>query len=353
MPRPSRPYLAKQVTRHNKTIWYVRRRPNPKVRLRAEYGTPEFWDEYSAAVSGAAVKPSAKAEVGTLGWLWENYRASSAWLKLSRATKRQRENIMLGVLKKAGKESFRKIRKSDIAASRDDRASTPAQARNFLDAMRGLFRWAEEVGHIQTDPTAGVKNPPRSGNGEGFKVWTEADVERYQKRWPIGTKERVWLDVLLYTGLRRGDVVKIGPDHVADGIASMQTEKSQKRITVTIPILAVLKKTLDAGPVGSKTFICGDRGNALTKESFGNVFKDAALKAGVDKSAHGVRKIAATTAANNGATVAELEALFGWQGGQMASLYTRSADRARLAKGAISKLERGASMAQPGGKVVP
>jgi len=58
------------------------------------------------------------------------------------------------------------------------------------------------------------------------------------------------------------------------------------------------------------------------------------------KSAHGVRKIGATRAAENGATVSELEAIFGWQGGRMASLYTRAADRARLSKGAIGKLAR-------------
>jgi hypothetical protein len=52
-----------------------------------------------------------------------------------------------------------------------------------------------------------------------------------------------------------------------------------------------------------------------------------------------VRKIGATRAANNGATVAELEAIFGWNGGRMASLYTRAADRARLAKGAMAKLD--------------
>jgi hypothetical protein len=40
----------------------------------------------------------------------------------------------------------------------------------------------------------------------------------------------------------------------------------------------------------------------------------------VNKSAHGVRKFGATRAANNGATVAELEAIFGWIGGRMASL---------------------------------
>lgn len=45
-------------------------------------------------------------------------------------------------------------------------------------------------------------------------------------------------------------------------------------------------------------------------------------------------------AANNGATVAELEAIFGWSGGGMASLYTRAADRRRLAAGAIDKMNK-------------
>jgi hypothetical protein len=37
--------------------------------------------------------------------------------------------------------------------------------------------------------------------------------------------------------------------------------------------------------------------------------------------------------------VSELEAIFGWRGGAMASLYTREADRRRLATGAMHKLE--------------
>jgi hypothetical protein len=62
------------------------------------------------------------------------------------------------------------------------------------------------------------------------------------------------------------------------------------------------------------------------------------LRRGVMGSPHGVRKIAATRAAENGATVAELEAIFRWSGGKMASLYARAADRRRLAKGAMHKL---------------
>src|SRR6267378_1719382 len=90
--------------------------------------------------------------------------------------------------------------------------------------------------------------------------------------------------------------------------------------------------------VGDLTFIAGERGQPLTKESFGNVFRDACRAANVPGSAHGVRKIAATRAANHGATVAQLEAIFGWSGGTMASLYTRSADRHRLAREAMHML---------------
>ena len=52
----------------------------------------------------------------------------------------------------------------------------------------------------------------------------------------------------------------------------------------------------------------------------------------MNKSAHGFRKIGATRAANNGATVAQLDAIFGWTGSKMALLYTQNADRRRLAQ---------------------
>jgi integrase len=110
---------------------------------------------------------------------------------------------------------------------------------------------------------------------------------------------------------------------------------------VTIPILPELQATLDAGPTGDLAFIATTgNGNPLTKESLGNLFAEACKAAGVRKSAHGLRKAAATNAANHGATVAELEAIFGWAGGQMASLYTRSANRRALSAGAMNKLSR-------------
>jgi integrase len=275
--------------------------------------------------------------VGSLTWLFARYRETVAWSGLSLATRRQRENILAGVLKQSGHESAAAIKRAHIVAGRDRRADTPAQARNFLDAMRGIFRWAVDAGHIKIDPTLGVKNPGRPKGG-GFPVWTEDDVAAYERRWPLGTKERVWLDLLLYTGLRRGDAAQLGRQHVRDGVATLRTERTG--VTVSIPILPALAATLEAGPTGELAFICGAGGRPLTKESFGNLFRDACRAAGVAKSAYGVRKIGATRAANNGATVAELEAIFGWQGGGMAALYTRAADRTRLAKGAMTKLGR-------------
>ena len=83
------------------------------------------------------------------------------------------------------------------------------------------------------------------------------------------------------------------------------------------------------------------------------MFGEAARQAGIKKSAHGVRKIAATRAANNGATVAQLNAIFGWTGSAMASLYTEEADRRRLALEAAHKLanDQRTSMPSPSDEV--
>jgi hypothetical protein len=103
----------------------------------------------------------------------------------------------------------------------------------------------------------------------------------------------------------------------------------------------VLQATLDVGPCGDLTYIAGANGRPLTKESFGNEFKAACKKAGVPGSAHGVRKIAATTAADNGATEFELMAIFGWTDPKMAAHYVKSANRKGLAARAMQKLNAG------------
>lgn len=347
MPRPRPLHLHRESTRHGRTVWYVRVGKGPRTRIAAELGTDEFDAQYRAAIEGKPRPKASEPVHGTLAWLVARYRETTAWAALSAATRRQRENIFVHVLETAGGEPCSRITADTIISGRERRAATPAQSRNFLDAMRGLFRWAKEAKHVKTDPAAGVKNPPRK-KGDGFVPWSEEHVAAFEKRWPPGTRQRVWLDLILYTGLRRGDAVRLGRQHVRDGIATIKTEKSGETIAVTLPILPILATTLKSGPCGELTFIAGDNGRPLTKESFGNVFRKACRQAGVPGSAHGVRKIAATRAANAGATVAQLEAIFGWTGGTMASLYTRTADRRRLATEAMHKLN---SIPAPSGKV--
>jgi integrase len=282
--------------------------------------------------------------------LIERYRDSAVWRGLSLATRRQRENILKQMIESAGREPYRHITEGTIAAGRDRRAATPFQARHFLDTARGLFAWAKEARLIAADPTSAVKYPHLKSSA-GFPVWTEQDVAAYEQHWRFGTRQRVWIAVLLYTGLRRGDAVRLGKQHVRNGVATLRTEKTGT--DVHIPLLPPLLEALRAGPTGELAFICGASGKPMTKESFGNAFSDACRAAGVNKSAHGLRKIGATRAANNGATVAQLNAIFGWTGSKMASLYTQAADRERLARQAIGKLlnDSGTSVPEPIEKV--
>lgn len=335
MPRKLPPFVTRERSRHGKLIFYFRKGKGKRVRL-PMLNALDFDEAYQAALTGSPPRRKAVAGAGSLKWLIDRYRDGSAYRGLSEATRKQRDNIFKGVVEKAGEQPYRAVTRKKIVQGREDRAGTPAQARNFLDAMRGLFRWALEADFVSTDPTAGVKNPLRPKGG-GFAAWTEDDVIAYEKRWPAGTKERVWMHVLLYTGLRRGDAVTVGKQHVRNGVATLRTEKTGTE--VHIRILPALSETLAIGPTGDLAYIVGENGRPLTKESFGNMFRVACNEAGVKKSAHGLRKIGATRAAEAGATMRELEALFGWTGGTMASLYTKTADRKRLAMAASEKIE--------------
>ena len=147
---------------------------------------------------------------------------------------------------------------------------------------------------------------------------------------PARRRRRRWAPA--YPDHRRSKDRANNEDHLA------AHEKGQDEIEVTIPLLPILERTLEAGPAGGLAFICGENGRPLKKESFGNAFSEAARMAGVNKSAHGVCKIAATRAADNCATVHELMAIVGWKTIPMAEVYTREANRRRLALESTHKL---------------
>jgi integrase len=183
--------------------------------------------------------------------------------------------------------------------------------------------------HVNSNPTEGVAFVERP-TGEGFAPWDESDVELFERCWPVGTRERLVFDLFQFTGLRRGDVARLGRQHVRDGVISLDTEKTGVR--VSIPLVAQLAHSIANSPTGDLAFV------QMRKESLGNFFRDACRAAGISKSAHGLRKLAATRLANAGASVSELQAWFAWTDSRMPSHYTRSADRQKLAKSALAKL---------------
>ncbi|WLC19328.1 tyrosine-type recombinase/integrase [Bradyrhizobium diazoefficiens] len=328
------------------TVWYVRLGKGRRIRIKAAYGTPEFEAAYQAALRGELPLPAAKAPKGSLEWLWILYRQTSAWSDLSLATRKQRERIMRQVLATGGAQPLSNITPRAIQLGIERRKSFAA--RHFVDTLRGMFKWAVAAEHVRSDPTAGKAVP--KAKSKGFPVWTEGDLEQFERRWPIGTRERVMFDVYLYTGLRRGDAARLGKQHIRDGVITIDTEKTGTR--VTIPVLPELAETIAAGPTGELSIIASKKGQPIKKEVLGGLFKNACRAAGINKSAHGIRKAAATRAANNGATVATLEAIFGWEGGKMASLYTRAADRRALAAEHMTKLSKtGTSIPAPPRKV--
>jgi integrase len=211
MPHPLPRYLNREVTRHGKTVWYVRIGRGPRIRIKAPFGTVEFEIEYQAAVSGKTRPRKTGPTAGSLAWLIERYRESPAWTSMSMATRRQRENILKQVVNSAGSQRYTAITSATIAAGRDRRSQTPFQARHFIDAMRGLFAWAMDARFVKTNPAAAVKYPLLK-YGEGFPVWGEEDVSAYEAHWPLGTRQRVWIALLLYTGLRRGDASLLRAD---------------------------------------------------------------------------------------------------------------------------------------------
>lgn len=336
MPRRLPAYVYREITRHGRVTWYYRKGKGKRIRL-PDFGSGGFDEAYFTAVNSRPPPPtSSKIATGTTTWLIERYCESAAYRNsFSPATQRQRDNLFKGVVARAGHLPISAMTKEKIEAGLEQRANTPSQARNFLDAMKGLFRWAKKAGHVAADPTLGIDNPVRP-KGDGFPPWTDDDVAAYEARWPDGTKERLWLSVLLNTGLRRGDAVMLGRQHIKDGLITLKTEKTG--MTVYIPVFANLERAVAVGPTGDLTYIVGKSGRPLEKESFGNFFRAACDAAGVAKSAHGLRKLAASRAAEHGLSVAELEAMFGWTGGTMASFYTKEADRKRLALSAAGKM---------------
>ena len=98
----------------------------------------------------------------------------------------------------------------------NEKSATPFAQRNFLNTLRAMFKWAAKEGRIPDDPTLGVTR--EKAKSKGYKTWSEDQIARFENTHPVGTKARLAFALLLYTGQRRSDVVRMGLQHVHNDV---------------------------------------------------------------------------------------------------------------------------------------
>jgi integrase len=337
MPRPDLPYVQTQNAR-GRTVYYFRRnRQSPRIRLPGKKYSSEFMAAYQAALAGQPVTKLEKS-YGKLSWLIDLYRNSEHWKSGIKASSRVPRGRVYDRWADLGWDVAHVTRQKIVEsmAAKD----TVGGANAILDALRPLFAWAVEAGHVKSNPCDGVKKrkAPKSDDPdaeEGFFTWTDGDLKAFEDAYPIGTHERLAYEIILNTGLRISDAARVGLQHVQkDGSIRLRCKKN--RVEVHIPMLERLKAAIAAGPRGKPgvlAFLTGKRGRAMTEKYASTWFNDAARGIGlVDKTCHGIRKATACRWAERpGATEQALMAIFGWTDPAIAHHYIAMANRKRLA----------------------
>lgn len=334
MPRPRKPYIQKEVTRHGKVVWYFRRGKEKRIRLPGVYGSKEFNAAYDAALSGQPKPETHKAARSSLRWLVNEYYVSGRFKRLAEGTQRNQRQVLERICETGGKLNFRVLERRDIQAGIIRREDNPYAAKSYLNCMKALFKFAIDSSFILDNPTEGLSvSLPRSS---GHHTWTMEEVEQFCALYPLGTQPRLALDIMLYTGLRISDAIRLGPQHIKDGIIQIKAQKTKTEII--IPVLPPLAQSISAASVTSLLFLTNSRGKQWDRQNASAWFAKHCVEANVKGTAHGLRKAGATLAAENGATPHELSAMYGWSSTKMAELYTRKADKQRLAERAANKL---------------
>ncbi|WP_170116466.1 tyrosine-type recombinase/integrase [Devosia submarina] len=329
---------------------YFRQKGQKNVRMHGTPGTPEWEELYRRLLAG--FRPEAKKlhqpNENTFAWLCQQYMSSPEYGELNERTRRVRRGILnhcMGESPKGqtltyGEVPLDEFKPTTVARLRDAKRGTPEAANGRVKAIRAVFNWATstEVNITQINPARHVKYY-RSNNPAGHHTWTIEEVEKFERRHPIGTKAHLALALLLYTGQRRGDIVQFGRKHEKSGWLkfTQQKNRDKKPIDLEIPIFPELKKVLDASPTGDEVYLVNEFNKPFSDNGFGNWFRDRCIEAGVPGRAHGLRKACATRLAEKGATPHEIMSITGHRTLKEVVRYTQAANQKQLAESASKR----------------
>lgn len=340
--------------RHGKPRFRYRRKGFKTVYLPGVPGSPEFAAAYEAAVNGETTKlvvGANRTKPGTINALAVAIYGSAEWVILKKLTQTTYRNVMERLRKDYGDLPVTGIRQSHILKMRDKRAATPTAANRVVSVMRWMMAFAVSRQMRVDNPAIGIK--PLKVPGDGYHTWTEGEIATFEARWAVGTRQRLALDLLLYTAQRSGDVRQMGRQHVSDGHIRVRQDKTD--VELDIPLHTRLNASLAHVPGNQLLFLQTHYGKPFTAAGFGNWFKDACRDAGVSHcSAHGLRKSAATRLADAGCSESQIMSVTGHKTAKEVQRYTAKRDQRRLAGAAMASISGTQSeqvLANPADKV--
>lgn len=348
------PYLNVFKDRHGKLRYRYRQKGRASVYIHGAFGSPEFRVAYDAACAGqtsAIIPGSGRTVPGTINALAVAIYGSAEWGQLRKPTQATYRGIIERLRTEYGGLPVRGLQAQHILKMRDRKVGFPTAANNQVKVLRWMLAFAVARQWRPDNPAIGLK--PLKIASEGFPVWGEGDIAKFEAYWPVGTRERLAFDLLLYTAQRSGDVRQMGQQHVKGDAILVRQEKT--KAFLELPIHPRLKVSLDTVPAGQMLFLITRWGAGYEAGSFGNWFRGACRRAGLlDRSAHGLRKSAATRLADAGCTEAQIKAVTGHKTSKEVERYTKARDQRLLAQDAFAMIggtQREQTLANLAGKL--
>jgi integrase len=341
MTRIRLPYVHAFVDRRRgkvKVRYYFRRRGSKQSPLPGAPGSEQFMAAYEAARAGQAAPIGAKrVRAGSIGALALAYFHSSGFLALQPSTKKVYRNVIEAFTKEHGDKPLAPLTTAHIKAMLARKVGTPAAANHWLRLMKTLMRFAVEEGLRADDPTAAIR-PVEARSSGGFHTWTEEEIAQFEATHAIGSMARLALGLLLYTAQRRSDVVRMGPQHVQNGMIRVCQQKTGAALR--IPVHHELQTILNARPSEHLTFLVTSYGKPFTPGGFSNWFRGHCLEAGLPKecAAHGLRKAACRRLAEAGCSTNQIASISGHATLREVERYTKAADQERMARDAMARV---------------
>lgn len=333
----SRKWLPENVTswkdRHGKTRYRFRKSGLPVHHFKAAPGTAEFMEELHAARNAVAA-PVDRAVPFSYDALIVSFYRTARWNDMKPSSQRTYRGIIERFRAKNGDKDARHVTTAAIDAKLASMAATPAAANNLRKALARLHRHAIKLGW-RTDNPVHATDPFKAG--PGWHCWTDGEIAQYEARWPLGTRERAAMALLLYTALRKADMIAVGRQHRQGDELHLHHAKNAS--DTIIPIMPGLSAALDALPGTNMTYLVTEFGRPFTANGFGNWFRSRCDMAGLPHcSAHGLRKAMSRQLAEAGATSLEGRAVTGHKTDKEFAHYAESANRRALAKVAMGKV---------------